>query len=95
MEDNHAIDQQSNGTVDYEKEYKKVVTEYDKLTNIANQLYGKVKQLENTWMLTRAGFLFEIIKSNAFNGDIKVRAEEELTNFLFPKKEEESNNKED
>ena len=95
MEDNHAINEQPNSAVNYEEEYNKLVAEYGKLKNITDQLYGRVMKLENTWMLQRAGFLFEILKSDAFNSDVKIKAEEEIVNFLFPKQEEQTENKED
>lgn len=90
MEDNNAINKQLNDAVDYEKEYNNLVVEYQKLEDAANKLYNRVKQLENTWMLQRANFLFEVMKLDAFNGDTKIKAEEELINFLFPKKEEQT-----
>lgn len=90
MEDNNAINEQLDNAVDYEKKYNNLVVEYQKLEDAANKLYNHVKQLENTWMLHRANFLFEVMKLDAFNGDAKIKAEEELINFLFPKKEEQT-----
>lgn len=92
MEDNNAILEQHNA-VNYEEEYNKLVNAYNELKDMANQLYNRVKQLENTWMLQRADFLFKIVGDNKFNVDIRQKAQEELENFLFPKKEE-LNNKE-
>lgn len=92
MEDNNAILEQPNA-VNYEEEYNKLVNAYNELKDTANQLYNRVKQLENTWMLQRADFLFKIVGDNKFNVDIRQKAQEELENFLFPKKEE-LNNKE-
>lgn len=88
MEDNNAINQQGFPTEVNEENYNKVIEEYGKLQNIATNLYQRVKQLENTWLLQRASFLMEIIKCGKFNSETIVRAEEELTNFLFPEKAE-------
>lgn len=95
MEDNHAINEQPNSVVNYEEEYNKLAVEYKKLEDVANRLYGRVKQLENTWMLQRADFLFKVLEAKAFDSDTKIKAEEELIAFLFPKQEEQPNNKEE
>lgn len=92
MEDNNAIIEQP-PAVNYEEEYNKLYEAYSKLEETAKQLYERLKQLENTWMLQRADFLFKIVGDNKFNVDIRQKAQEELENFLFPKKEE-NNNKE-
>lgn len=96
MEDNNAINEQFNA-VNYEEKYNKLAIEFENLKNTANQLYARVKQLENTWMLQRAEFLFKVVADNKFNVDIRQKAQEELEKFLFPSKQEESveeNNKE-
>lgn len=96
MEDNNAINEQLNA-VNYEEKYNKLAIEFENLKNTANQLYARVKQLENTWMLQRAEFLFKVVADNKFNVDIRQKAQEELEKFLFPSKQEESveeNNKE-
>jgi hypothetical protein len=96
MEDNNAINEQLNA-VNYEEEYNKLVAEFNKLRQTAQQLFNRVKQLENNWMLQRAEFLFKVVADNKFNVDIRQKAQEELENFLFPSKQEESveeNNKE-
>ena len=86
MEDNNAITKQPNA-VNYEEEYNKVVEAY-------KQLYERFKNLENTWMLTRADFLFKIVDNNKFNVDIRQKAQVELENFLFPNNKENVNDKE-
>ena len=86
MEDNNAITEQPNA-VNYEEEYNKVVEAY-------KQLYERFKNLENTWMLTRADFLFKIVDNNKFNVDIRQKAQVELENFLFPNNTENVNDKE-
>lgn len=96
MEDNNAINEQLDA-VNYEEKYNKLAIEFENLKNTANQLYARVKQLENTWMLQRAEFLFKVVADNKFNVDIRQKAQEELEKFLFPSKQEESveeNNKE-
>lgn len=87
MEDNNAINEQGFPTEVNEENYNKVIEEYSKLQNIATNLYQRVKQLENTWVLQRASFLMEIIKCGKFSSETIIKAEEELTSFLFPKKE--------
>ena len=94
MEDNHAINEQLDSAVNFEEEYNKLIAEYSKLKNITDQLYGRVKQLENTWMLQRADFLFRVLDQKVFEDDIKHKAGEELIAFLFPKQEEQPNDKE-
>ena len=89
MEDNNAINEQLNA-VNFEEKYNKLAIEFENLKNTANQLYARVKQLENTWMLQRAEFLFKVVADNKFNVDIRQKAQEELENFLFPSKQEES-----
>ena len=83
MEDNHAISKQPNA-VNYEEEYNKLLDAYTKLEETAKQLYNRTKQLENTWMLQRADFLFKVVENNKFDPDIRQKAQTELENFLFP-----------
>lgn len=90
MEDNPAISEQHDSVVNYEEKYNELVVEFNKLRDTAQQLYSRVKQLENSWMLQRADFLFKIVADNKFNVDIRQKAQEELENFLFPPKHEES-----
>lgn len=93
MEDNNAITEQPN-VVNYEEEYNKLANAYTELEKTAKQLYGRVKQLENTWMLTRAEFMFRIVDNNKFDVDTRQKAQKELKEFLFPQKEEQINDKE-
>ena len=83
MEDNHAISEQPIA-VNYEEKYNELINEFNRLQETAKQLYSRVKQLENTWMLTRAEFLFKVVDNNKFNVDVRQKAQEELENFLFP-----------
>jgi hypothetical protein len=93
MEDNNAITEQPN-VVNYEEEYNKLANAYTELEKTAKQLYSRVKQLENTWMLTRAEFMFRIVDNNKFDVDTRQKAQKELEEFLFPQKEEQINDKE-
>jgi len=97
MEDNNAIIKQPDA-VNYEEEYNKLAEAYNKLQEAANQqcsqLYDRIKKLENTWMLTRADFLFRIFSDNKFDADFRQKAQKELEEFLFPRKEEQVNDKE-
>ena len=83
MEDNNAITEQPNA-VNYEEEYNKLLDAYTKLEETAKQLYNRTKQLENTWMLQRADFLFKVVENNKFDPDVRQKAQTELENFLFP-----------
>ena len=94
MEDNHAISEQLNSAVNYEELYNNLSTEFEKLKETAAQLYSRVKQLENTWMLQRADFLFKIVADNKFDVNIRQKAQIELENFLFPTQPETEDNKE-
>ena len=93
MEDNHAISEQPNA-VNYEEEYNKLVVEFKKLENIADQLYKRVKLLENTWMFHRTDSLFKVVESNNFDPAFRQKAQNELENFLFPVEPEQKENKE-
>ena len=93
MEDNNAITEQPN-VVNYEEEYNKLANAYTELEKTAKQLYSRVKQLENTWMLTRAEFMFRIVDNNKFDVDTRQKAQKELEEFLFHQKEEQINDKE-
>lgn len=88
MEDNNAINEQGFPTEVNEENYNKVIEEYNKLQHITNNLYQRVKQLENNLITQRAYFLMEIVKCGKFNTETTIKAEEELTNFFFPNKEE-------
>ena len=93
MEDNHAISEQP-VAVNYEEEYNKLLTEFENLKKTANSLYSRVRQLENTWMLQRADFLFKVVENNKFDTTVRQRAQEELENFLFPAEPEQKDDKE-
>ena len=99
MEDNNAITEQPTAVKDlnYEEMFNKLVVEFNELKETAKQLYGRVKQLENTWVLQRADFLFKIVENNKFNPDIRQKAQLEIEEFLFPTNAEskEDENKED
>lgn len=55
---------------------------------IINNLYARVKQLENSWLITRAEFLFKVLETPQFSDECKLKAREELEGFLFPTKAE-------
>ena len=88
MEDNNAISEQ--GLLELNEEnFNKLQEENAKLTEAINALYMKAKQLENTWILTRASMLMDIVKCGKFDTQTTVEAMNKITNFLFPKKETE------
>lgn len=91
MEDNNGINEQST-TINENVDYQQIIAENTQLKQVIENLYGRTKQLENTWMLNRAGFLFEILKSDVFSDDIKTKASNELTAFLFPEPQTEETN---
>lgn len=87
MEDNNAINEQSNSTVNY--------ADYKQMEDAAKHWFNKAQQLEENWLWNRANFLLEVIKCGKFNSDTLIKAEEELTNWLFPPQQAvEDNNKE-
>ena len=74
----------------------KIIEENNKIKEAYAALYKRYNELNNTWMLTRANFLFEIIKNKEFPEDFRNRAIVEFTEFLYPTKDEDvsDNNKE-
>ena len=70
------------------EDLKQLVEENEKLKNMNEQLYNRCSQLENTWALNRANFLFKILDTNNFSEGCKKKAAEELEAFLFPTQEE-------
>ena len=70
--------------------------ENEQLKDIINKAVAEVQQLRQTWALKRAEFLFKVIDSKEFNTEFKMKAVEELMEFLYPTKdnsEEAINNK--
>ena len=97
MEDNNAINQQLNNAVNYEEEYNKLSVDYKKIEDAAKHWFNKAQQLEENWLWNRANFLLEVIKCGKFKSDVVIKAEEELTNWLFPPQQsiKDDKNKED
>lgn len=65
-----------------------VLKENNELKEAYNKLITRVQELNNTWMLNRAGMLMEIIKSESFPSEIKEKAIKELSEFLYPTRNE-------
>lgn len=57
---------------------------YDKLLGEATSMYKELMNLKQTWALQRAGFLFEVVKCDGFSTEFKMKAIEEIENFLYP-----------
>ena len=81
MEEDNRRDEQ---TVDINA----VIEENNKIKEAYAALYKRYNELNNTWMLTRANFLVDIIKSNEFPEDLRKKAIVEFTEFLYPTKSE-------
>ena len=73
-----------------------VLKENNELKEAYNKLAARVQELNNTWMLNRAGMLIEITKNDAFPSKVKEKAVNELSEFLYPTRNEseEKTNKE-
>lgn len=67
---------------------KQLFEENERLKNMNEQLYNRCAQLENTWALNRANFLFKVLDTKDFSEECKKKAAEELEAFLFPKQPE-------
>jgi len=74
----------NNGRPEQEVDVQKLMEEKARLEQAANNLYARVQQLENTWMLNRANFLFKVIETPRFSEECKDKAIKELEGFLFP-----------
>ena len=79
MEEDNRRDEQ---TVDINA----VIEENNKIKEAYAALYKRYNELNNTWMLTRANFLVDIIKSNEFPEDLRKKAIVEFTEFMYPTK---------
>lgn len=66
-----------------------LIEEYNKLRDAYNNLVARVNELSNTWMLTRANYLLEVIKTKEFSKEIKEKAMNEFSEFLYPAPKEE------
>lgn len=87
MEDNNRGTEQK---IDIEA----VLNENKEIKEAYNNLAARARELNNTWMITRANMLLEVIKIEAFPDDVKQKAIKELSEFLYPVREE-SETKED
>lgn len=65
-----------------------VLKENNELKEAYNKLVTRVQDLNNTWMLNRAGMLMEITKNESFPSEIKEKAIKELSEFLYPTRNE-------
>ena len=51
----------------------------------------RINNLSNGWIAQRINWLFEIVKLEGFSTELKVRAIEDIENYLYPKDEESKN----
>lgn len=64
--------------------FDELMQEYNKLREAYNNLMEKARELNNTWLMNRAHFLFEITKNEAFSESMRQNAVKELSEFLYP-----------
>lgn len=81
MEENNGRTNVENPTIDELKDA------YAKLDEYAKQLYMENKQLKNQWILNRMSMNFKIVELKEFSSEAKIRAIEEIENFMYPKQE--------
>ena len=81
MEENNGRTNVENPTIDELKDA------YAKLDEYARQLYMENKQLKNQWILNRMSMNFKIVELKEFSSEAKIRAIEEIENFMYPKQE--------
>lgn len=66
-------------------DYKKLLEQADpNVQNLVNNLFTRIKLLENEWMKDRVDYLFRVLECKEFNALTKAKAAEELETFLFP-----------
>lgn len=76
-----------NGNVNVED----LLKENTQLKKYLKQAVDEIQSLKQTWALQRANFLFKVVECNEFNSEFKVKAIEELEEFLYPKEEKDNN----
>lgn len=86
--------EKNNGRNEQEIDVQQLVKEAQDYKNAANKLYQRVQQLESTWLINRATFLFKLIETKGFSEECKQKAIEELEGFLFPVTSTEKDTKE-
>lgn len=59
----------------------------ERLKDMVKNLAQRCASLENTWILSRASLLNEVVKCNSYNENFRERCATELEEFLFPKEE--------
>lgn len=82
--------EENNGRNEQTLDVDAIVNENNQLKEALNNLVNRVNELNNSWVITRANYLFEVIKNDAFPANFKEKAMNELCEFLYPteKKEE-------
>lgn len=81
MEENNGRTNVENPTIDELKDA------YAKLEEYTKKLYMENKQLKNQWILNRMSMNFKIVELKEFDSETKIRAIEEIENFMYPKQE--------
>lgn len=68
--------------------------ENERLKSIIDRAVEEIRQCRYILSNKRAEFLFKVIDSKEFNTEFKMKAIEEIEEYLYPKSEEESEEKE-
>ena len=84
MEDN-------NRGVEQKIDIEAVLNENKAIKEAYNNLAERVRELNNTWMITRANILLEVIKIEAFPEEVRQKAVKEFSEFLYPVRGESEN----
>lgn len=84
MEDN-------NRGVEQKIDIEAVLNENKEIKEAYNNLAARARELNNTWMITRANMLLEVIKTEVFPEEVRQKAIKEFSEFLYPVREEPEN----
>jgi len=81
-------------TVNENPTMEELQAENTQLKQYLNNAVNEIQQLRQAWLWKRMEFLFDMVKCNEFNAESKVKAVEEIENFLYPNPKElkENNN---
>ena len=87
MEENNGRTVEPKGS-EFNDEMSKLNAENIQLKQLLKQAVEEIQQLRQAWLWKRIDVLLEIIKCESFNAEFKVRAIEEIEDFLYSKQEE-------
>lgn len=80
-----------NRGVEQKIDIEAVLNENKEIKEAYNNLAVRARELNNTWMITRANMLLEVVKTEVFPEDVRQKAVKELSEFLYPVIEEPEN----